>query len=137
MQIMPMHAGSYGCSSADLANLEANICHGARLLKSFLRRTGNVQLALRRYNGCVRGRNTPRCHRYPTQVLRTASRLRREMLVTAATLTEVPGDSPEVASSENIEADDADSASATGSAAESAACGSLFGCLRYRWSITR
>lgn len=136
MQIMPMHAGSYGCSSADLANLEANICHGARLLKTFLRRTGNVQLALRRYNGCVRGRNTPRCHRYPIRVLRTASRLRREMLITAATLQDLPGESPEVASSE-IEAEDTDSASATGSAAESAACASFFTCLRHRWSITR
>ena len=84
MQVMPVHAGSYGCGSADLRNVDANICHGARILHIYLLRTRSVTLALRRYNGCVRGANTPRCHRYPVRVLATASRLRREMLATAA-----------------------------------------------------
>jgi soluble lytic murein transglycosylase-like protein len=84
MQVMPMHAGSYGCGSADLRTLDANICHGARILHTYLRRTGSVPLALRRYNGCVRGRNTPGCSRYPLRVLRIAGRLRREMLATPA-----------------------------------------------------
>jgi len=86
MQVMPIHAGSYGCASADLRSVDANICHGSRLLKTYMVRTKSLHLALRRYNGCVRGANTPRCHRYPARVLRTASRLRREMLTTAADL---------------------------------------------------
>ena len=85
MQVMPIHAGSYGCGSADLRTVDANICHGARILHTYIRRTGSVPLALRRYNGCVRGRNTPGCSRYPLRVLRTAGRLRREVLATPAT----------------------------------------------------
>ena len=84
MQVMPVHAGSYGCGSTDLRTVDANICHGARILHTYIRRTGSVPLALRRYNGCVRGRNTPGCSRYPLRVLRTAGRLRREVLATPA-----------------------------------------------------
>jgi hypothetical protein len=84
MQVMPMHAGSYGCRSTELRQVETNICHGARLLHRYIRRTGSLQVALRRYNGCVRGTNTPRCERYPGRVLRTASRLRQDMLANAA-----------------------------------------------------
>lgn len=84
MQVMPIHAGGYGCGSANLRSVDANICHGARLLQAYIRRTKSVQVALRRYNGCVRGTNTPRCYRYPARVLLTAARLRREMFATAA-----------------------------------------------------
>ena len=84
MQVMPVHAGSYGCGSADLRTVDANICHGARILHTYILRTGSIPLALRRYNGCVRGRNTPGCSRYPLRVLRTAGRLRREVLATSA-----------------------------------------------------
>jgi soluble lytic murein transglycosylase-like protein len=84
MQVMPMHAGSYGCISRELREVDANICHGSRLLHRYLKRTGSLQVALRRYNGCVRGTNTPRCERYPLRVLRTASGLRRDMLANAA-----------------------------------------------------
>lgn len=80
MQVMPIHAGSYGCGSADLRTVDANICHGARILYTYMVRSRSVSVALRRYNGCVRGANTPRCSRYPVRVLRTAARLRREML---------------------------------------------------------
>jgi soluble lytic murein transglycosylase-like protein len=83
MQVMPMHAGSYGCASTELREIDANICHGARLLRMFIARSRTMQGALRRYNGCVRGTNTPRCHRYAPHVLRLASALRRDMLVTA------------------------------------------------------
>ncbi|HEU4647747.1 MAG TPA: transglycosylase SLT domain-containing protein [Gemmatimonadales bacterium] len=83
MQVMPMHAGSYGCASTDLREIDANICHGARLLHLFVVRTRSVKTALRRYNGCVRGTNTPRCHRYAPRVLRLASALRRDMIETA------------------------------------------------------
>jgi soluble lytic murein transglycosylase-like protein len=80
MQVMPIHAGSYGCESADLMNVDANICHGARILHLYLVRSRSVTVALKRYNGCVRGANTPRCYRYPVRVLATASRLRRDIL---------------------------------------------------------
>jgi soluble lytic murein transglycosylase-like protein len=83
MQVMPIHAGSYGCGSADLMNVDANICHGARILHLYMVRARSVSVALRRYNGCVRGANTPRCHRYPARVLRTAARLRRDILASA------------------------------------------------------
>ena len=83
MQVMPIHAGSYGCASADLQTVDANICHGARILHTYIVRTRSVPRALRRYNGCVRGSNTPGCHRYPLRVLRTAARIRREILTAA------------------------------------------------------
>jgi soluble lytic murein transglycosylase-like protein len=80
MQVMPIHAGSYGCASADLRTVDANVCHGARILHTYIVRTRSIPRALRRYNGCVRGSNTPGCHRYPVRVLRTADRIRREIL---------------------------------------------------------
>ncbi len=84
MQVMPVHAGSYGCASNDLKEIDANICHGARLLRVYVVRSSTLRLALRRYNGCVRGTVTPRCSRYPTRVLATAASVRREMLARAA-----------------------------------------------------
>ena len=84
MQVMPVHAGSYGCASTDLKELDANICHGARLLRLYVVRNRTLRLALRRYNGCVRGTVTPRCSRYPARVLATAASVRREMLRIAA-----------------------------------------------------
>ncbi len=80
MQVMPLHAGGWGCESDNLRELDANICHGARILKRDVRRSSSLQVALRRYNGCVASAATPRCRRYPAQVLATAGRLRREML---------------------------------------------------------
>lgn len=80
MQVMPFHAGSYGCASTDLRTVDANICHGARILAIYLVRTHSVPRALQRYNGCVTGTVTPGCHRYPMRVLRTAGRIRREIL---------------------------------------------------------
>jgi hypothetical protein len=80
MQVMHFHAGEYDCASDDLLQVESNICHGARVLGYYLRRTGDVRRALRRYNGCVAGTNTPNCGRYPSKVLRTAGRVRYELL---------------------------------------------------------
>ena len=80
MQVMHFHAGEYDCDSADLLQVEANICHGARVLGYYLKRTGNLRRALLRYNGCVSGSNTPNCRRYPAKVLRTASLVRQEVL---------------------------------------------------------
>jgi soluble lytic murein transglycosylase-like protein len=83
MQVMPMHAGQLGCDSADLVDVDSNICHGTRILARNLRRTKSSTTALLRYNGCVRGTNTPDCHRYPGRVLARAGRVRQEILAAA------------------------------------------------------
>jgi soluble lytic murein transglycosylase-like protein len=80
MQVMHFHAGEFDCGSADLLQVESNICHGARVFGRYLKRTGNVRTALLRYNGCVAGTNTPNCGRYPGKVLRTAKRIRYQLL---------------------------------------------------------
>jgi soluble lytic murein transglycosylase-like protein len=74
MQVMPTHAGGWGCGSNDLTDPDANICHGARILAHYLAASGgDLDRALLRYNGCVRGSNTPDCHLYPVKVYRRAS----------------------------------------------------------------
>ena len=80
MQVMHFHAGEYDCDSSDLLQVESNICHGSRVFGLYLKRTGDVRRALLRYNGCVSGRNTPNCKRYPSKVLRTARTVRHELL---------------------------------------------------------
>ena len=80
MQVMQFHAGEFDCESDDLRDVEANICHGAHVFGRYLKRTGNVKRALLRYNGCVRGTNTPNCGRYPAKVLRAAHQVRHELL---------------------------------------------------------
>jgi soluble lytic murein transglycosylase-like protein len=140
MQVMPVHIGSYGCPSQDLHSVEANICHGARILHMYIKRAkGEVPLALKRYNGCVRGRNTPRCYRYPTRVLRVASKLRHEMLVSAAGLEggqaddiiaeEIP--EPAVAVPSQPSEPDTNAITTTTSASE---CTTFIGCLKHRWT---
>jgi soluble lytic murein transglycosylase-like protein len=80
MQVMPMHAGRLGCQSDDLVEVESNICHGTRILSWNLRTTKSSFAALLRYNGCVKGTNTPDCRRYPVRVLARAGRVRQELL---------------------------------------------------------
>jgi soluble lytic murein transglycosylase-like protein len=80
MQVMPVHAGRVGCQSNDLVEIESNICHGTRILSWNLRRTSSPVAALLRYNGCVKGTNTPDCRQYPVRVLARASRVRQEIL---------------------------------------------------------
>ncbi|HET6796780.1 MAG TPA: transglycosylase SLT domain-containing protein [Gemmatimonadales bacterium] len=137
MQVMPVHVGSYGCSSEDLNSVEANICHGARLLNTYMRRSKSVPLGLKRYNGCVRGRNTPRCYRYPTRVLRTASRVRHDVLLAAASLEEsdtaesadIVPDGPVVVPSQPVVSQDSLEAATLANE-----CSTLLGCLRRRWT---
>lgn len=138
MQVMPMHVGNYRCLSGDLLNVEANICHGARLLSMHLRRTKSLDAALRRYNGCVRGRNTPRCQRYPVRVIRTASKLRREILLTGARMSDQAEEDPEVAAArlDELPLDVAADTSAVAST-EAVRCDSFLGCLKDRWSKSR
>lgn len=80
MQIMPFHSGKYGCASPDLYDVEANICHGVAILSEYMGRTKTVEKALLRYNGCVRGKNTPNCHTYPNKVLRYSRTAASQML---------------------------------------------------------
>jgi len=86
MQVMPMHAGAELCRSSDLVDVDSNICHGTLILARNLRRTSSSTAALLRYNGCVRGSNTPDCRRYPSRVLARASVVRRELLAGTTTL---------------------------------------------------
>lgn len=94
MQVMPVHDGAMGCPSPGLLEVEANICHGTRLLHMYLRRTRTVRAALQRYNGCVGALRTRRCLRYPARVLRAASAIRREMLAAPAPAVSTPVDPP-------------------------------------------
>ncbi len=80
MQVMPIHAGAQLCQSSDLVDVDSNICHGTLILARDLRRTTSSAAALLRYNGCVRGTNTPDCRRYPSKVLAQAGLVRRELL---------------------------------------------------------
>ncbi len=72
MQVMPFHAGKWGCGSNDLFDIESNICHGVAVLAENLGRSKTLPQALLGYNGCVRGTNTPDCWRYPTKVFNHA-----------------------------------------------------------------
>jgi soluble lytic murein transglycosylase-like protein len=79
MQVMPLHGGKWGCGSKDLFDVESNICHGVQILRAALDGSPNTRVALLRYNGCVRGRNTPNCHLYDDKVLKHADRAAAEM----------------------------------------------------------
>ena len=80
MQVMRFHAGVFDCDSDDLLQVEANICHGARVFAGYLKRTKDVRSALLRYNGCVRSRATQSCRRYPGKVLHEAANVRQQLL---------------------------------------------------------
>lgn len=86
MQVMPIHAGAALCGSADLTDVDSNICHGTLILARNLRRTATTRAALLRYNGCVRGTNTPDCHRYPSKVLSRAGKVRQQILASTNAL---------------------------------------------------
>ncbi|MBR9990794.1 MAG: lytic transglycosylase domain-containing protein [Gemmatimonadetes bacterium] len=75
MQVMPFHRGQWKPCEPRLDDVDANICHGARIFAWNLKATkGDVDKALLRYNGCVRGTNTPDCHQYPNHVYARAGR---------------------------------------------------------------
>ncbi|HZE07304.1 MAG TPA: lytic transglycosylase domain-containing protein [Gemmatimonadaceae bacterium] len=81
MQVMPFHAGKWaGCPSTDLFAIDSNICHGVSILADLIKRSPSVSAALQRYNGCVRGTNTPNCHTYSGKVLKFAEQAATQML---------------------------------------------------------
>ena len=88
MQIMPrMWTPNLGpILGRDLKDDETNLRYGVYILKHFAKRTsdtldatGATRLALLNYNGCVRGRNTPDCRRYPDKVQRHVERSARSI----------------------------------------------------------
>ena len=81
MQVMRFHAGVFDCDSDDLLQIEANICHGARVFAGYLKSTKDVRSALLRYNGCIRSRATQSCRRYPSKVLHQADEIRHQLLL--------------------------------------------------------
>jgi hypothetical protein len=75
MQVMPLHRGQWRACAPRLEEIESNICHGARIFAHYLKtERGNIDRALLRYNGCVKGTNTPNCHFYPQHVYARAGR---------------------------------------------------------------
>src|SRR6478672_4257681 len=81
MQVMPFHAGKWaGCKNADLFAIDSNICHGVSILADLIKRSPSVATALQRYNGCVRGTNTPNCYTYSGKVLKFAEQAATAML---------------------------------------------------------
>jgi hypothetical protein len=79
MQVMPFHSGKWGCPSKDLYDIESNICHGVNVLAEIMHRKPNLRVALQAYNGCVKGRNTPGCHKYTNKVLNFAALTESQM----------------------------------------------------------
>jgi hypothetical protein len=59
---------------ADLATDSTNLKYGVYILSTYIKtdkgvaNPGAVNKGLLRYNGCVRGTNTPHCHNYPEKV---------------------------------------------------------------------
>lgn len=80
MQVMPFHRGQWGCKSRDLYDIEGNICHGVSILADAIKNAPNLRVALQRYNGCVRGSNTPGCSSYSRKVLRAQSITEKQLL---------------------------------------------------------
>lgn len=80
MQVMPFHAGRWRCGSSDLYDIEANICHGVSVLADNIKRAPNLRTALQRYNGCVRGSNTPNCTAYSGKVMKATTKTSLQMM---------------------------------------------------------
>lgn len=75
MQVMPVHEGNWRDCASTFDGIEDNICYGARIFAHYMKaESGDIDRALLRYNGCVRGTNTPDCHLYPQHVYARAGR---------------------------------------------------------------
>ena len=81
MQVMPLWAGHWRGCGRDLYDIQGNLCHGTRILRYYLERSGGDEMrALLGYNGCVRGTNTPNCKTYPDKI----ARVRRQVVAELA-----------------------------------------------------
>ncbi len=90
MQVYPKYWLKDLSKKFDDPNIEAdstNLRYGVFILEHYLKprrktaggqqvaaQPGSLMKGLLRYNGCVRGTNTPRCHTYPTKVARYVER---------------------------------------------------------------
>lgn len=75
MQVMPLHKDNWKKCAGEMRIIETNICYGAQIFRANLKSAnGDVERALLRYNGCVRGTNTPNCGQYPLHVYARAGR---------------------------------------------------------------
>ena len=90
MQVMPFHRGRWGCKSRDLYDIEGNICHGVSVLADAIKHAPNLRVALQRYNGCVRGTNTPGCGNYSRKVLRAKGMTELQLLTVGDRKTQQP-----------------------------------------------
>lgn len=81
MQVMPGWAGQWRGCGRDLYNIKDNICNGTSILAWYLESHGDERKALLGYNGCVRGTNTPNCHRYPDKIWRLRQQIKRELAI--------------------------------------------------------
>lgn len=79
MQVMPGWAGRWRGCGRDLYDIASNICNGTSILAWYLDSHGDEREALLGYNGCVRGTNTPNCHRYPDKIWRLRAQIKREI----------------------------------------------------------
>ncbi|HEY8174615.1 MAG TPA: lytic transglycosylase domain-containing protein [Gemmatimonadaceae bacterium] len=89
--LMQIHPGPWRPALGELfgrnlRNDTTNLRYGIYILSHFAKRTARQaqpdtgttwRTALLRYNGCVNGRNTPDCHRYPDAVRREVQRSAR------------------------------------------------------------
>ena len=81
MQVMPFHQGKWkDCGSGSLYEIDTNVCYGVSILADLIKRSPSVERALLRYNGCVRGTNTPNCKSYSGKVLAFAEQAATRML---------------------------------------------------------
>lgn len=87
MQVMPFHRGQWGCESKDLYSIEGNICHGVSVLADAIKNAPSLNVALQRYNGCVRGTNTPGCGSYSSKVLKARNRAAQQIMSVSNTST--------------------------------------------------
>lgn len=95
MQVMPLWEGYWRQCGRDLYDIESNLCNGTSILAWYLERNGgDERRALLGYNGCVRGTNTPDCHRYPDKVNRIRTQLERELRSARAQLASVSAAAP-------------------------------------------
>lgn len=79
MQVMPAWAGKWRGCGRDLYDITDNLCHGTSILAWYLRNHKDERKALLGYNGCVRGTNTPNCHRYPDRIWKLRQQITREL----------------------------------------------------------
>ena len=79
MQVMPGWAGSWRGCGRDLYDIADNLCNGTSILAWYLRSHGDERKALLGYNGCVKGTNTPNCHRYPDRIWKLRQQIKREL----------------------------------------------------------